>query len=150
MKRTNIRLAVLAAAGLAVIRRHRRELDVPRRRLAQGKPRTLPVFEVDQGWPKMPAKWKIGNGSRFAVDAQDNVLLYHRPRTLKPGDAAMAAPPVMVFNKAENFLKAWGGAGSGYEWPEREHGIHVDHKGMVWVTGNNCPTNGWRAQACRR
>src|SRR6266850_3807319 len=48
----------------------------------------------------------------------------------------------MVFDTAGNFIKAWGGAGSGYEWPEREHGIHVDSKGFVWITGNNCPTNG--------
>ena len=54
----------------------------------------------------------------------------------------MAAPPVMVFDSAGSFIKAWGGAGSGYEWPEREHGIHIDYKGFVWVSGNNCPTNG--------
>jgi hypothetical protein len=54
----------------------------------------------------------------------------------------MAAPPVMVFDAAGNFVKAWGGAGNGYEWPEREHGIHVDNRGNVWITGNNCPTNG--------
>jgi DNA-binding beta-propeller fold protein YncE len=53
----------------------------------------------------------------------------------------MAAPPVMVFDTAGTFIKAWGGAGSGYEWPEREHGIHVDSRGSVWITGNNCPTN---------
>src|SRR6185436_4622522 len=61
---------------------------------------------------------------------------------VKPEDAAMAAPPVMVFDAAGNFVKAWGGPGAGYEWPEREHGIHVDNRGFVWITGNNCPTNG--------
>jgi hypothetical protein len=54
----------------------------------------------------------------------------------------MAAPPVMVFDSGGSFIKAWGGAGNGYEWPEREHGIHFDYKGFVWVSGNNCPTNG--------
>ena len=103
----------------------------------------LPVFEVDRAWPKVPAKWKLGDPSSFAIDAQDNVWLLHRPRTLvKPEDAALAAPPVIVFDAAGNFIKAWGGAAAGYEWPEREHGIHVDHQGFVWVTGNNCPTNG--------
>ena len=84
MKRTNIRLAVLAAAGLAVIAGAAGNWVSPAA-LAQGKPRTLPVFEVEKGWPKIPAKWKIGDGSHFAIDAQDNVLLLHRPRTLKPG-----------------------------------------------------------------
>ncbi len=64
------------------------------------------------------------------------------PARSRGNDAAMAAPPVMVFDPAGSFVKAWGGAAAGYEWPEREHGIHVDDKGFVWITGNNCPTNG--------
>jgi hypothetical protein len=104
--------------------------------------RSLPVFEVDAAWPKVPAKWKLGDASSFAVDAQDNIWLLHRPRTLKDPDFAMAAPPVMVFDPAGNNIKAWGGDGNGYEWPQREHGIHIDHKGFVWLGGNSCPTNG--------
>src|SRR6202790_1022012 len=104
--------------------------------------RSLPVFEVDASSAKIPAKWKVGDASSFAIDAQDNVWLLHRPRTLKPEQAAMAAPPVMVFDTAGNNIKAWGGAGSGFEWPEREHGIHIDYKGFVWLGGNSCPTNG--------
>jgi DNA-binding beta-propeller fold protein YncE len=104
--------------------------------------RSMPMFEAEAGWPKVPAKWKVGDQSSFAVDAQDNVWLLNRPRTLKPEQAAMAAPPVVVFDTAGNFIKAWGGAGSGYEWPEREHGIHIDHKGFVWIGGNSCPENG--------
>jgi DNA-binding beta-propeller fold protein YncE len=103
---------------------------------------SVPMFVVDRAWPKVPAKWKLGDASSFAVDAKDDVWLLHRPRTLKPADAAMAAPPVIVFDTAGNFIKAWGGAGNGYEWPEREHGIHLDYKGFVWLGGNNCPTNG--------
>ena len=51
----------------------------------------------------------------------------------------MAAPPVVVFDSAGNFIKGWGGAGSGYQWPEREHRLHIDFKGNVWIGGNNCP-----------
>jgi hypothetical protein len=108
----------------------------------QAGTRSLPVFEVERDWPKVPAKWKLGDASSFAIDAQDNVWLLHRPRTLKPEEAAMAAPPVIVFDRSGTFVKAWGGNATGYEWPEREHGIHVDNKGFVWITGNNCPTNG--------
>jgi DNA-binding beta-propeller fold protein YncE len=109
---------------------------------AQTAPRALPMFEVDASWPKVPAKWKLGDASSIAFDAQDNVFVLHRPRTLPPEQAAMAAPPVMVFDPAGNFIKAWGGAGSDFDWPEREHGIHIDHKGFVWIGGNNCPTSG--------
>ena len=105
--------------------------------------RSLPTFEVDKAWPKLPPKWKLGDVSSFAIDAKDNVWLLHRPRTLlKPEEAKMAAPPVVVFDAAGNFVRAWGGDGAGYEWPQREHGIHIDPKGFVWITGNNCPTNG--------
>jgi DNA-binding beta-propeller fold protein YncE len=105
--------------------------------------RSLPIFEVDKAWPKVPPKWKIGDPSSFAIDAKDNVWLLHRPRTLvKPEDAKMAAPPVLVFDGAGNFIRGWGGDAPGYQWVEREHGIHIDYQGFVWVTGNNCPTNG--------
>ena len=103
------------------------------------QPRDIPMFEVDPSWPKVPAKWKLGDVSSIAIDAQGDGWVLHRPRTLKPDQAAMAAPPILVFDQAGNFIKAWGGAGSGYEWIEREHGIHIDHKGFVWLGGNNCP-----------
>jgi hypothetical protein len=104
--------------------------------------RSLPIFEVDRAWPKVPPQWKLGDPSSIAIDAKDNVWVLHRPRTLKPEQAGMAAPPVIVFDTAGNYIKAWGGAGHGYDWPEREHGIHIDYKGFVWLGGNNCPTNG--------
>ena len=106
--------------------------------LAQSAPsRSLPMFEVDPSWPKVPPQLKIGDASSFAIDAQDNVWLLHRPRTLKD-QAAMAAKPVMVFDSAGNFVKSWGGDGSGFDWPQREHGIHIDAKGFVWIGGNYC------------
>ena len=109
---------------------------------AQAQTRSLPTFEVDRAWPKVPSQWKLGDPSSMAIDAKDNVWVLHRPRTLKPADAAKAAPPVIVFDTAGNYVKAWGGAAAGYEWPEREHGIHIDYKGFVRLGGNSCPTNG--------
>ncbi len=109
---------------------------------AAAQTRSLPIFEVDPAWPKVPAKWKLGDASSIAIDAQDNVWVLHRPRTLKPDLIAQAAPPVIAFDAAGNFLKAWGGAGSGFDWPEREHGIYIDNKGFVWLGGNNCAEGG--------
>jgi hypothetical protein len=104
--------------------------------------RSLPTFEVDRTWPKVPPQWKLGDASSMAIDAKDNVWVLSRPRTLKPEEKSKAAPPVMVFDSAGNYIKSWGGDGNGYEWPQREHGIHIDYKGFVWIGGNNCPTNG--------
>ena len=36
----------------------------------------------------------------------------------------------------DDFLRAWGGPGPGFEWPASEHGIYVDPKGFVWIGGN--------------
>jgi DNA-binding beta-propeller fold protein YncE len=107
---------------------------------AQGK--SLPTFEVDKNWPKVPPQWKLGDVSSMASDAQGNIYVLHRPRTLKDPDFAKAAPPVLVFDNDGNFLRAWGGDGAGFEWPQREHGVYIDNKGMVWISGNSCPTNG--------
>ncbi len=102
----------------------------------------LPIFEVDGTWPIVPEEMRLGAPSSIAIDAEDNVWVLHRPLTLPAEQDAMAAPPVVVFDTEGNFVKAWGGPGDGYEWPQREHGLHIDHEGFVWLGGNNCPTNG--------
>lgn len=107
---------------------------------AQG--RSLPTFEVDKAWPKVPAGMKVGDPSSIAIDARDNAWVLDRPRTLKGEDARHAAPPIMIFDPAGNYIRGWGGDGPGYQWPEREHGITIDYKGFVWLGGNSCPTNG--------
>ena len=101
-------------------------------------PRGVPRFEVQAGWAKIPAKWKLGDVSSVAADARDNVWVLHRPHTLTGEDLKAAAPPVLQFDSNGNFLQAWGGPGTGFDWPEREHGIHVDQQNNVWIGGNNC------------
>jgi DNA-binding beta-propeller fold protein YncE len=46
---------------------------------------------------------------------------------------------VLEFDAAGNLLRHWGGPGQGYEWPDSNHGIFVDHKGNVWIGGNGGP-----------
>jgi DNA-binding beta-propeller fold protein YncE len=87
----------------------------------------------------VPEQWRLGDVSSVAIDAAGNAWLLHRPRTLPVEEANMAAPPVIGFDREGNFLRAWGGEGEGYEWPQREHGIHIDHQGFVWLGGNYCP-----------
>lgn len=143
MKRKSLKLAVLAALIVAAAGGEKWLWSgASPAQAVQAMGRSLPIFEVDRAWPKVPAKWKLGDASSIAIDAQDNIWVLHRPRTLKPEQASMAAPPVIVFDGAGNYIKAWGGDGAGYEWPQREHGIYIDYKGFVWLGGNNCPTNG--------
>ena len=99
----------------------------------------VPVFDVDPAWPTIPPEWTLGDVSSVAVDADDDhVWVLHRPRTAVPDARSTVAPPVLEFDPAGGFIQAWGGPAPGREWPEREHGIHVDDTGHVWIGGNNC------------
>src|SRR5579862_4548756 len=97
----------------------------------------VPQFKIDPNWPKIPSKWKVGFGSAVVGDSKGNVWILSRPRRLPKEDRASAAPPVMEFDQAGNFIQGWGGqSGPGYQWPSNEHGLFVDSKGFVWVEGN--------------
>ncbi len=106
---------------------------------SQTPPAGAPIFELDPSWPTVPSEWVLGEVSSIGVGGDGRLLLLHRPRSVPADERAMAAPPVLEFDVAGNFLRAWGGAGDGFQWPEREHAIHVDHRGNIWIGGNNCP-----------
>ena len=95
-----------------------------------------PKFQVDPSWPKIPNNWQFGQVASVSVDAQDHVWVLQRPGTLAPEEKARAAPPVLEFDNAGTFVRAWGGPGAGYEWPTSEHGVYVDPAGFVWIGGN--------------
>ena len=102
-----------------------------------------PQFRVDPFWAReLPDNWMLGQVSGIDVDADDHVWVLHRPRTLdarqrgEEGMCCVPAPPVIELDPDGNVLRSWGGPGDGYEWPDSEHGIHVDHQGHVWIGGN--------------
>ena len=111
-----------------------------------------PVFERDMSWPKpLPNNWVLGGVSSVTVDSRDHVWIIHRPQTVPAedlvGGRGQVAPPVIEFDPEGNVVQAWGGPGAGYSWMETgpaypagggaaEHGIFVDHKDNIWVTGN--------------
>jgi hypothetical protein len=108
-----------------------------------------PRFEVDPFWPKpLPNAWRLGSGVGVWVDDQDHVWMIHRSSaTLDDNERALeldppqgtccaGAPPVLAFDSEGNLIHAWGGPGPGYDWPQSNHGIFVDHLGHVWIGGN--------------
>ena len=109
---------------------------------------TAPMFEVDPAWPKpLPNNWLIGQAIGLTVDAQDKVWMVHRVDSLTAnevsqdqnpptGTCCKAAPPVLAFDVDGNVVRSWGGKGEGYDWPNSNHGLFVDHKGLVWMGGN--------------
>src|SRR3954471_10095248 len=106
-----------------------------------------PSFQVDPMWPKMPKQWILGQVSGLDVDARDHVWIIQRPWSLNDDEKARnpdavcctAAPPVMEFDAAGNYLQGWGGESADYEWPKDEHTIHVDYKGNVWLSSAGGP-----------
>src|SRR5499433_3253524 len=51
-------------------------------------------------------------------------------------ECCVPAPPVLEFDPEGNLVKAWGGPGQGFEWPESNHGITPDSKGNLFIGGN--------------
>ena len=134
-------LAVLAAVGAAV-------LFVGRPADAQGSRPSVPLFEPDPLWSEaLPNKWVTGQVGGVAVDSHDNVWVFHRPATIPDGEKAASlnppqaeccipAPAVLEFAPNGKFIRAWGEPGPGYEWVNTQHGIFVDHKDNVWLSGS--------------
>jgi hypothetical protein len=116
---------------------------------AQGSSVTAPLYEVDPLWPKpLPNNWLLGWTIGTWVDEQDHVWVIHRGAgglhnnergaELNPpiAECCRTAPPILVYDQDGGLVRSWGGPGEGYEWPQSNHGIHVDYKGNVWIGGN--------------
>ena len=131
-----------------------------------------PRFAVDAAWPKkLPNRWLVGQVAGVAVDRHDHIWIIQRPGSLTNDEAGaeprfpldpavpaertgprsnccLAAPSVLVFDRAGNLLRAWGGPADpgfmtnkctpamGCNWPTNEHGIFVDHNDYVYIGGN--------------
>lgn len=139
--RVGVGLAVVMALGVSQY-----TLDRAAAAAAQGAP-MAPRYEVDPFWPKpLPNHWVLGNAIGVWVDERDQVWIVHRGSDtlaatekaleLKAGDCCAGAPGVLAFDKQGNLIQQWGGPGPGYDWPASNHGIFVDHAGMVWIGGN--------------
>ena len=106
-----------------------------------------PMFEVDPLWPKpLPNHWVMGMTIGVAVNSSDHVFIVHRPGSISAGEAPAAngnatdccepAPPILEFDPEGNLVGSWGGPGEGYEWPQSNHGLAIDHHGNLWIGGN--------------
>jgi hypothetical protein len=114
--------------------------------LLAGAPATTAVGEADApryvnnpSWPKPFAHhWVMGQIGGLTVDDHDRIWVLQRAlpyavdekgvkHDLAPADRM---PAVMVFDRAGNVVKSWGGQGHVPDWPKSEHGLWVDRSGM--------------------
>ena len=115
-------------------------------------PADAPSYRVAPEWPKeLPNNWIMAQVGGLAVDRHDQIWVLQRPRTNTPDELGSAqkppesiccadTPSVLVFDKAGNLVKSWGGPGFVPAWPASEHGIFVDKADNVWLGGNG-PTD---------
>ena len=111
---------------------------------------SVPSFRVDPFWPKpLPNQWLIGQVAGVATDSKNHIWIVHRPNSLgddeyapseKPASGLpyVPAPPVIEFDADGEVVRAWGGPGGGFDWPENPHGIFVDHEDHVWIISIPC------------
>jgi DNA-binding beta-propeller fold protein YncE len=64
---------------------------------------------------------------------------YYSPSPNQVSECCDPAPPVVAFDQAGNVVYSWGGPSLHPDWPESNHGIIVDNKGIVWIGGNGGP-----------
>lgn len=149
---------VVALIGLGVTER-----ALEQAAQAQAKTGQVPIFEVDPFWPKGMNNMVFGQTIGLGVDEKDQVWIihrgndpgnldgteyatppanakeYYRPGANKVSECCDPAPPVVAFDQAGNVVHAWGGPTLHPDWPDSNHGIIVDHKGIVWIGGNGGP-----------
>lgn len=74
------------------------------------------AYEVQEGWARLPAGWKLGWIAAVAVDSQDRVFVYSR-----------SEHPLILFDREGNFLETWCD-----DVLEDAHGIWIDGKDQVY------------------
>ncbi len=112
----------------------------------------VPTFTLEPFWPQpLPNHWLLGSIVGLAVDAKDHVWVLQRPSTLldneleatatpPTAECCRPAPPIIEFDQAGKVVQAWGGPGTGFDWPspergglQGEHFLYVDPQDHVWM-----------------
>ena len=102
----------------------------------------MPSFRFDTQWLKMPVNLATGEMVAVAVDKNDHLWVLHRPQTVTGRTPANVAPPIMEFDRDGRYVRGFGGPGSGYEWPGKEHSLAIAANGDIWISGSRLEAEG--------
>ena len=75
-------------------------------------------YRVNADWAKLPEGWSFKEVGGVGVDRNDNVYVFNR-----------GEHPMMVFDRAGNFLRSWGEG----QYP-RPHGVHMAPDDTMFLT----------------
>ena len=75
------------------------------------------AYQVDPDWPQLPAGRNFSETAGIAVDAKENVYVFHR-----------GEDPILVFDKNGKYLRSMAKG-----MFSRPHGVHIDNEGNVWA-----------------
>ena len=99
MTRVNISRVVLIAVVLAAaVEANRLSSTDVAAQAPKAQSRSLPTFEVDRAWPKVPPQWKLGDPSSIAIGVVLPlilILLFVLPllhRTITPSNGSCVDP----------------------------------------------------------
>jgi len=76
------------------------------------------AYEVIDSWGALPDGWVLGDVAAVAVDAKDQVVVFHR-----------GEHPVIIFDRDGRFLRSWGDGV--FNAP---HGLDIGRDGMIYCT----------------
>src|SRR5215467_14066861 len=99
----NTRSAIMAFVAVVAFSSHAGTINAQ----TTQTPRMIPHFEVDPSWPKLPSKWVWGQVSSVSIDSQGHAWILQRPSSVRNDQKGMAAPPVLEFDEAGNFIQGW-------------------------------------------
>ena len=75
-------------------------------------------YRVNGDWAKLPDGWSFKEAGGVGVDSNDKVYVFNR-----------GEHPMMVFDRAGNFLRSWGEG----QYP-RAHGVHMAPDDTMFLT----------------
>ncbi len=76
------------------------------------------VYEIEEGWAKLPGDWDMKLVAGVGVDSRDRVYVFNR------GDH-----PLIVFDSEGNVVESWGEKTLNFA-----HAVYVDASDTVWLT----------------